>query len=300
MQNIIIDTDLGDDVDDVLAMAFALRRPELAVRAITTVCYDTHKRCDIVAQLLDSVDYPDIPFAPGISLPLHPMSVARRQELENPTAPYILNHLSATTGAPSARKPRADAVSLMAETVAAYPGQIGLVGIGPLTNIAAFLRCHPQLARQLQWIAVMGGELDIQRCEHNFAWDATAADIVMTSGIPLFVGTWSVTRKFTFSQELCAQIRSSQTPWCRYLAQCIEGWWPHKGDKPAPVMYDVAPLIWAFAPELYPTEEMEVRVETRGEHTLGMMRATWGRGARVSRSIDAAAVARLYAETICG
>ncbi|MDQ3815084.1 MAG: nucleoside hydrolase, partial [Armatimonadota bacterium] len=88
-QPILIDTDAGDDVDDVLAIAFALLRPELDVKAITTVSPRSARRADLVKKLLHTVGRDDIPVAAGMELPLRPLTPDEREHL---TRPYVTNH----------------------------------------------------------------------------------------------------------------------------------------------------------------------------------------------------------------
>lgn len=299
-QNIIIDTDLGDDVDDVLAIAFALMRPELAVKAITTVAFDTDKRCEIVAELLQAMGRPEVPFAPGMNLPMQAVTPERLRALMDLSG-YILNHAPFITGGDSRPRAQDDAVGLMARTIEEHAGNIALVAIGPLTNVAVLLRRYPHLAAKLQWIAIMGGELQLNHCEHNLARDVVAAEIVLTAGVPLFMGTWGVTRKFVLTPEDCERIKGLGTPLGDALWRCIELWWPHKGGKPGPVMYDLAPILWSYDRRYYPTEAMQVQVETRGDHTSGMLRRG-GEGMPIDVSVDMLAdeVHALYMETICG
>lgn len=300
-QNIIIDTDLGDDVDDILAIAFALLRPELAVRAITTVTFGTEKRSQIVAQLLQVMGRTDVPFAPGLNLPIESLSPERLAHITDLEGGYILNHHPFVKRPETLPHPQEDAITLMARTVEAHPEKVGIVAIGPLSNIAVFLRRYPELAPKLQFIAIMGGELELDRREHNLSWDATAAEIVFTAGVPLFVGTWNVTRRFVLTAEDCARIKNLGTPLGDALSECIELWWPHKGGKASPVMYDIAPIVWSFDRRFYPTEAMPVKVESRDENTSGTT-VRGGAGPLVDVSIDILAqeVRQMWLDTICG
>jgi inosine-uridine nucleoside N-ribohydrolase len=295
--NVIIDTDAGDDVDDVLALAFALLCPELAIRALTTVTADADKRAQIVAQLLKVMGREDIPYAPGMNLPLRQLST---EEFIRLTAPgFRLNQYPFVKSPAALVPPREDAIQLIGQTAEQYAGDIALIGIGPLTNIATALRRYPKLASQLKWIAIMGAELHLNHREHNIRWDPDAASIVFNSGVPLFVGTWSATRKFVLLPEDCERIKAAGTPLTDALSECIELWWPTRGGKPGPVMYDVAPILWSIDRSYYPTEWMHLVVENRSELTMGM--TTRGEGmpnADVTTDMKADEVKRLYLETI--
>lgn len=290
-QPILIDTDAGDDIDDVLAIAFALRRPELDIKAITTVTPYARRRAALLHRLLEIENKTHIPLAPGHELPLRPLTAEERKHLARPV---VINH--AVFGELPEKR---DAVSLIIETVEKHAGEIAIVTIGPLTNIAAALSRQPEIAGKIRWIASMGGEVHSPQREHNIAWDYHASAQVFASGIPLFLGTWSITRRFVLLPEECAKIRQGGTPLCDFLAQCMELWWPHKGGKPGPVMYDIAPLIWSYDRSFYETEAMTLGVETQGQYTNGFTVPIPGEPkAQVSVNMREDDVKRLYLQTV--
>jgi inosine-uridine nucleoside N-ribohydrolase len=291
-RKILIDTDAGDDVDDVLAIAFALLRPELDIKAITTVSPGSARRAQLIQRLLHTVQRTDIPVAAGMELPLRPLSADERQQMTQ--REYVLNHAPEESGTHDT-----DAISLLIRTVEQHPGEITLVTIGPLTNIACALQRKPEIAGKIRSISMMAGEIHLPQQEHNIAWDYQAASIVFNAGIPLFMGTWSITRRFTLLPAECEPIKQRSTPLCRLLAECIDLWWPHKGGKPGPVMYDIAPFLWSYDPSYYPTEPMSIGIETRGEFTSGMtVRRGGPANVEVSVDIRAEEIKALYLETI--
>jgi inosine-uridine nucleoside N-ribohydrolase len=291
-QTILIDTDAGDDVDDVLAIAFALRRPELDIKAITTVSPYSARRAALIQKLLQLTGKSSIPVAAGMEWPLRALTDDEREFLRRP---YVGNHCVFEPMA----APDEDAVSLIIRTVEAHAGDITIVTIGPLTNIAAALCRAPEIASKIRGIALMGGEVHLPQAEHNIKWDYHASSIVFSAGIPLFMGTWSMTRRFVLMPEDCEKIKNADTPLCDFLAQCIELWWPHKGGKPGPVMYDIVPLLWSYAPDYYATEAMNIAVETKGEFTTGMtIKRPGAPNAQVSVVMRERDVKELYLQTI--
>jgi inosine-uridine nucleoside N-ribohydrolase len=297
-QKIIIDTDPGDDVDDVLAITFALLRPELDVRAITTVTGDTVKRARLIAKLLTVLQRSDVEIGAGMPLPLLSLDRERQRYWMEQTG-YRLNHYPWVSQSEAFPEIQEDGIGLMARVIRENPGQITLVAIGPLTNVAVLLRRYPEVADQLRGIAIMGGELELGRKENNIVTDPVSADVVFTSGVPLFVGTWSVTRGFVLSPEDCARIKAAGTPLTDALSACIELWWPHKAHKAGPVMYDLAPILWSYDPSFYPSESRAIRVETRDPETTGMTLPAGGEpNAEVSVAIKADKVRELYLQTI--
>jgi purine nucleosidase len=290
---ILIDTDAGEDIDDVLAIAFAALRPEFSIKAVTTVTHGTQRRAHLVQKLMEAAGYDEIPVASGMELPLRSLSDEEMKRVTD--SAYVLNHAVFETE----RTPGDDAVGLIIRTVEENAGELGIVTIGPMTNIACALRKAPHIAGKIRWIASMGGEVHIPHIEHNVEWDYLAASLVISSGVPLFLGTWSVTRGFRLSPDECDFIKAQDTPICRFLAQCIDHWWPHKAGKEGPVMYDTAPFVWGMGRDLYTTELMSIQVETKGELTSG---ATVRRGseanAQVSVAMDVDGVRKLYLDTI--
>lgn len=300
MQKIIIDTDIGDDIDDILAIAFALLRSELDIKAITTVTTYSDKRAQMVKKLLRIAGKNDIPVGAGLELPLRKYTVKDYERMTNNQG-YVLNQFPFV-------KPEdliedsaiEDAVDLIIRTIEQYPGEIGLIGIGPLSNIAVALQRKPSISKKLKWIALMGGEVHLSRAEHNIAWDSHSAEVVFASGVPLFLGTWDVTRGFVLMPEHCDIIKNHGTPLCDALSECIDMWWPYKAHKPGPVMYDIAPIIWSFNRDYYTTEPLEVHVETAGEFTNGM---TVARGDQVNMEVTVDMreddILKLFMSTVC-
>lgn len=151
MQKIIIDTDPGQDIDDLLAIIFALKRPELDIKAITTVTYPAARRARLVKRLLRYVGRTDIPVGVGMEWPLRPFSEEDRKSQNDPRA--TMNHESfAEPFDPKDDPGNLDAVDLIIRTVEENPGDLILACIAPLTNIACALRKKPDIAGKIKAI----------------------------------------------------------------------------------------------------------------------------------------------------
>lgn len=298
MQKLIIDTDPGQDIDDLLAIWFALLRPELDIKAITTVTWPSDKRARLVRRLLRYLDRADAPVGAGMQLPLRPVSA---EEWANQQKPQAINHYCfAEPEDPRDGGPYPDAVDLLIRTVEANSGEIALACLAPLTNIACALRRRPDIAPMVQYIALMGGETALYRTEHNIAYDYIAADIVFRSGIPIFMGTWDITRRFVLTVDDCRRIKAGPSELHRAMGQAIEVWHPFQSWKPSPFMYDLYPLVHATGQKLYTTKPTSIQIETTGATTRGMTIATSGApNAEVTVGIDEAKVRELYLSTVC-
>ena len=255
-------------------------------------------RCHLIARLLSSLGRDDVLFAPGMKLPMRPATL---REIDNSITPsgYILNPYPIVRSEDKDVPHENDAVELIERMVKENANNITLVCIGPLTNIAAALCRYPEIKPLIRSIAIMGGELQSNRAEHNVAWDSSAAEIVFASEIPMFVGTWGVTRDFVLSPEDCQRIGEHPSPLCQMMHEAIELWWPYKAHKPSPVMYDVAPILWTYAPEYFTMEAINVKVENSGAHTRGFtIRGNGEPNAQVTLKMEVERIRELYLETI--
>src|SRR5258708_8891853 len=146
-QIVLIDTDIGDDIDDALALALALHSPELDVRAVTRVFGNTHQRARLAAHLLTVFGRKDIPVAAGVQIPIQP----RQRPSGVPQAAILDDH---------AEFPTLSTLSgpeLIIQTAHAHQGQLTLLCLGPLTNVAKSLNSEPNLFMFIRYIVMLGG-----------------------------------------------------------------------------------------------------------------------------------------------
>jgi len=251
-QKIIIDTDIGDDIDDAIAVSFAVRRPELEVVGITTCYGPTHKRCRILGKQLSLLGVEDVPYAPGPRIPLAPTDekTLKRWAEELPLEYDFV-------GDDERVRPPAsdDAIKFLYDLICRHAGEVILVTIGPLTNIGVLFREHPDAAEKLKCIAMMAGNYPLRRREHNMATDAEASKIVLATRTPKFLGTLEVTRRVVMGDPEIQALKASKDPACQGLLRQIELWWPHKGGKTGPVVYDMSPIVWCFESGFFATRE---------------------------------------------
>ena len=297
MQKLLIDTDPGQDIDDLLAIHFALLRPELEVKAITTATRPSGMRARLVKRLLRMMNRKDIPVAAGLELPMRPLA---SQELAflNDHSKSMNHYAFALLEDPQDSPDNFDAPGLIIKTIEENPGEIVLACIAPLGNVAAALIRKPSIASKIKAIALMGGELALNRIEHNMEFDPVAADIVLSSGIQIAMGTWSVTRQFFLDPNDCKRLEGGNEV-CKALAEAVKLWHPAQSWKPGPVMYDIFPMVWAFDQSLYKLDQLSVKVETAGSLTRGMtVQAGDLKDIYVTSGIDANALKSLYFSTI--
>lgn len=183
---IIIDTDIGDDADDALAICLALKSEELEVMGITTVFRNTAARAQIAVRLLQLMGRTDIPVYAGIGHPL----VA---EADVETVPIQL-----LAGMEELEYQKdMDGVEYLRRSLAASQGDITLVTIGPLTNVGVLLCKHPEVKGKIKEIVMMGGAYSNSCLSAKKLWKTFTIEAVKM----LRHSTSASIRTVTFSRE---------------------------------------------------------------------------------------------------
>lgn len=143
----------------------------------------------------------------------------------------------------------------------------------------------------------MGGEVELDMVEHNIAFDHVAANFVFNSGIPIYMGTWSITRQFFFTMEECDVFRNHSSELARKMGEAIDIWHPIQHWKPGPVMYDIFPMISPVA-SYYTYEKRPVAIVTQGEETGKTIIAGNNDKTFFATDIKADEIKQLYLETV--
>lgn len=243
--DVIFDTDAGNDIDDLYALALILKLPQLNLLGVTTVSNDTQARARLVAKMLRLAGRADVPVYAGIRVP----EAMRARGLTEANYKQRLTHCDfVTVDDPEHGRQYGDAVTFMLNRLRQATRPITLIGTGTWSNIAEVLRrADEQQKGMIASVALMGGEIRLLLVESNTGGDPEAVDVIFKSGVPVFVATWSVSRQLDFSMaEVKALTSDSTSPFVQALRTTTELWW---GDgavyKPGPVCYDVIPVFWA-------------------------------------------------------
>jgi len=221
----VLDTDIGSDVDDALALALALASPELDLVAITTVGNESLLRARIASKLLQLAGRSEIPVHAGCRVPLLAGDGFNWFGLEGEDV------LEPTEEPPVANEHAVDALRrLLRER-----DDLHLCAIGPLTNIAAALILEPDLVARIQSLTVMGGH--IRRAEYgghvfapgvdyNLCSDPHASRLVLRAGISTTLVTADVTLQCWLTERELAAIENVGTPFHDALARSVRLWTP--------------------------------------------------------------------------
>ncbi len=270
VQRIIIDTDPG--VDDALAILLALRSPGLKVEAITPVAGNVPLDYTLpnALRLVEIAGRPDIPVAAGASHPLVRNLITAAHVHGN-------NGLAGVEfPAPKIKPVRESATEIIRRLARSSPGEITIVAIGPLTNVATALRADPELASMLRAIVIMGGSLSggnaTPAAEFNLYADPEAARIVFDAGVPLTMVGLDVTRKVLFTPEHLKILQAGATPWSQAAARIMAATIENLNRGPHPMleaMHDPLTIANLIDPGILTLRDYYVEVETQGEFTSG-------------------------------
>jgi len=253
-EKVIIDTDIGDDIDDAFAIALAVQSPELQLLGVTTTFGDTEARARIAARLLEEAGRADIPVLAGV--PTKTSNVMTQQR-------YGENSQFAKT-AP------ASAVDFILQQIQKYPGQITLVGIGPLMNVGALIDKDAAAFRKLKRVVIMGGSIECgygelwicpergPDAEWNIVNDITSAKKLFQSGVPLYMMPLDSTQ-LKLDETKRAYLFRQGTRLTDALTLLYHEW-----GQPTPTLFDPVTIAFMVNPNICPVEPMHIRVDDKG------------------------------------
>ena len=267
---VIIDTDPG--VDDALALLLAMRSPELKIEGITAVAGNVPLELTLpnALRMVEISARTDIPVAAGAKSPL-------LRRLVTATYAHGENGLGGAVFPDPKLKPVAEpAAEFIRQTVRKYPGEVTLLTIGPLTNIAAALNSDAELAHLVKGLVMMGGSLSggniTPAAEFNVYVDPEAARIVFQSGIPVTMVGLDVTRKTSLTDEHVRVLEAAQNSVSQAAATIARNAINHnreRGFLVGPNMHDSLAVAGFLDPSILEFHDYYVDVETTGELTAG-------------------------------
>ncbi len=264
-RRIIIDTDPG--IDDAMAIVYALASPELEVIGLTTVFGNAEvETCTTNAlRILDLAGRPDIPVAQGAGRPI--ASVYRGPA----THVHGINGLADVPLPESSRAAHElDAAHFIIKQVMAAPGEITLVPIGPLTNIALAMLLRPDLPQHLAGMVIMGGAAFVPgnsspAAEANIFNDPEAADIVFGADCPIVMCGLDVTEATIMSSAQIAGLGAVENARAQLAAAILPYYrdfhLSHGGPDGIHV-HDSTCISYLLAPQHYKAVHHPIRVDT--------------------------------------
>ncbi len=272
---IIIDTDPG--IDDTMAIFFALRSPELSVIGLTTIFGNAHT--DLATtnalRLLEIANRTDIPVAHGADSPL----------VRPFTSPAAFVHGDDGQGnvhlpPPSTQPIQKPAAEFIVEQVMAAPGEVTLVPIGPLTNIALALRLEPRIAQNVREVVLMGGNAlgagnATPAAEANVHNDPEAADVVFGAPWQVTMVGLDVTEQTLMQPEHMDVYSQTNNPMAQHIARILpfyRAFFKAALGIDHIFVHDPSTIAYLIDPSLFKVVPYPVRVDTSNGISRGK---TW-------------------------
>ena len=252
---VLFDTDIGTDIDDAYALALILQSPELKLVGVTTVSGDAVARARLAAKLLQVANRTDVPVYAGTS-----------------TKPQYMAQVEWATGFTSPALHDSGGVAFLREQINAHPGELTIIAVGELTNIAALLDSDPAIAKKIKAIAIMGGAVrhgydpaKPAEVEWNIRCNPSAAQKVFASGVPLLVAPLDSTANLKLAPEWRVKIFTHASPFNDALA-ALDFIWLHTNNwkGTGPTLFDALPVALGARPGLVPVTPLHVTVDEKG------------------------------------
>jgi purine nucleosidase len=284
---VILDTDIGDDIDDALALGLALQSPELNVLAINTVLQNGDRRADLTYKILELYGRTEIPIGVGAEQTLlgkPSTAVVRQTEL-----------LPADYHMPAEK--RHNGIQLLVTTCLHSPEKVTLLAYGPLTNLALALRAEPRIMQHIERIVLMNGVFFRGGLEYNTYRDPEASQIVYNSGLPVATVGLDVTLKCQLSLGHLKQMEDSKYENVRFLRKLI-GIWQAGDPARRPILHDPLSVLVTIQPSLVEFVQGTVEVETKGQpgvsYGLTAFKAGAAGNVRVAKEVQAGTAVDLF------
>lgn len=240
---VIIDTDIGDDVDDLFAVLFA-ETAGLDVVGYTTVFRNSVQRAKMLKYVLRKLNLRNTPVYAGIDNPfvqkIQDLRTPEMYEKEQALGYYRLpQYLDDMDGEQFDGN---NAVDFLIESAKKYGDKLVIMAIGPLTNVALAIAKEPEIMKGIKELRIIAGAYELPFPEWNVLCDPEAARIVMTSGIDVKVFGLNVTSKCPLTDEMLDVLKNLKNPDARFIKTMVDMWFAHYNfDRP--VMHD--PLLIA-------------------------------------------------------
>ena len=244
MVEFTLDTDIGSDVDDLLALAMAFGSPEVTVRAVTTVYGDTLLRARIVRRAY---------VVAGLHVP--PIAAGARETRSGRPVWWAGHEGALMTDLAS------EPVDETLDATAELRASTSIAALGPLTNVATAL----EGPHRVEKVVIMGGDLTTGEPEHNIACDVAAAQAVFATGVPAVVTGIDQTERVVLSEDEVATIEAHGALGALLAAEIRQfRAWLGRPDSP----HDAIAVLAAIRPELFTFARGWVRVSSEGVTSL--------------------------------
>ena len=259
-EKIIIDTDIGDDIDDAFAVALALSSPEFEVLGFSASFGDTQTRAKMLDRMLGELGRSDIPVAMGTHVDVNRNAFTQRRYAE---------------GGQFARSSHPNSVDFVLDQARKYPHQVTLVAVGPLPNVGAMIAKDPAAFHLLKKVVIMGGSIRTMtdpygvaapiapHPEWNIKNDIAGAKKLFESGVPLQVLPLDSTANLKMHEVARTALFAHGSMMTNILAGLYYEWSQYT-RSPTPTLYDPMTLASMLEPSLCPLTPLHLTVDDAG------------------------------------
>lgn len=266
-KKIIIDTDPG--VDDSMAILFAFASREVEVVGLTTIFgnVDTALATQNALRLVEFAGHPEVPVAHGADKPLY-VPLEGIADFVHGVDGLGNTHRPAPKGQPLGKP----AAQFIVDMIMANKGEITLVPVGPLTNLALALALEPRIVEHVAEVVIMGGAATVNgnvnpAAEANIIHDPHAADLVFNAGWPVTMVGLDVTTKTTMTEEYLASLKANGSKTGTFIweiSRFYEDFHYQMTQERAIHTHDPSAIAYVIDPTLFKTEKGPIRVATEG------------------------------------
>ncbi len=256
-QKIILDTDIGDDIDDAFALGLALSSPELQLLGVTSAWGNTDLRARLAARLLAQTGHSEIPVTAG----------------PKTSASSVFTQARWASDFPEPANGWPDAIDFILDAIRKNPGQITIVSIAPFSNVGALIDKEPATFLKLKEVVIMGGSIrrgygDLGYLpdhgpdpEYNIVRDIPSAKKLFASGVPIYMMPLDSTQLKLDEGERNV-LFSQGTPLTDALTLLYHQWIASR--KNPPTLFDAMAIAWTIDPSLCPTQPMHIQIDAKG------------------------------------
>lgn len=288
-QPVIIDTDVGDDIDDAFALAIALRDPKLNVIGITTAWGDTRTRTLLVRRLLETLGRTNVIVAQG------PETLS--------STPFTQKTWAS---AAKDQTPAPDAIEFIRDQASKHPREITLLALAPLSNIEALQQRAPEALHQLKRVVMMGGSIYAgynqggaipvaqPSAEYNVASAPRGLTLLLQSGLPVQMFPLDSTQ-LKFDEVRRDRLFAYGSAASDALALLYHQWrLLNSWGQLTPTLFDAVPVVWMLQPSMCRLQPLRIEVDERG-YTRPVAGAP---NVTVCLALDETAAQRLVMDTL--
>lgn len=266
---VILDTDIGTDIDDTWALAMLLQSPELDLRLITMATGDTRYRAALTARMLEVLGRTDIPIAIGRSI--DEVDSTQKAWLEG----YDLQQYPGVI--------LADAAAAIVDMVMKSEEQITIIAIAPLTNIADALELEPRIADRALFVGMHGSiyrkydGMEGADAEWNVIKDLAASKITFAAKWPMVITPLDTCGNVRLTSNDMQRLAASSSPLVQMILENYRVWLEYYHSKNpedgwitgqpllrSSILFDTVAVHLAHSHEFLKMEKMGVRVDDKG------------------------------------